>query len=318
MAGLAHRFLVTALLTLIPGFGCGGAFSAKDSKDSGGSSGSGPAAKGCEVDGKTYRDGDSVPSQDGCNTCLCSDGEIGCTAVGCFDGCLHQGMVYQPFEQFSAGDDCNTCRCLEDGSVSCTTVECAVCRDIESDYARALEQAKSCDYHQSKPCSLAIVEGLACGCEAFVNPGNADAIAQLQALQEQHGAAQCGGDVVCGPCLQPLSARCSIMEGHCEPVYEPSSNGAGCKVSGVVYANGTGNIPDPFSCNTCECLDGRLLCTEIGCPVACPPDSVEATQCAQCGPADMCEVVEHACLRVCSDSCESGACIDGVCRLECG
>jgi hypothetical protein len=322
MAGLPHRVLATALLTLIATLGCGRAVRGNDSDDTGGESGgsgsgSDPTSKSCELDGKTYPDGASVPSSDGCNTCFCSDGDIGCTAVACFDGCLHQGMVYQPYEQFPAGDDCNTCQCLENGSVSCTMVECVACPDIGNAYVEALDQAKKCDPHQPNPCSKTIVEGLACGCETFVNPEQAEAIAQLQALQAQYAADQCGAGTVCGACLPPVSARCSIMQGRCEPVYA-TSNGAGCKVSGVVYASGTDNIPDPVSCNTCQCLDGQLLCTEIGCPMPCPPDRVYGTQCAQCGPADGCEVVEHACLPVCSGSCESGVCIEGVCRALCG
>jgi hypothetical protein len=317
MAALAHRVLATGLLTLVFGVGCGGAFSSKHSDDSDGSSGSGPAASGCVLDGETYRDGQSVPSQDGCNTCFCSDGQVACTAVDCFAGCLHQGTVYQPFERVPAGDDCNTCHCLEDGTVSCTMVECSVCQDIQSEYARAIEQATSCDPHQANSCSKVIVEGLLCGCEMYVNPQQAEAIAQLQALQDQHAASECSAGVTCGLCQPPLSARCSIMEGRCEPVYE-AGQGASCKVSGVVYESGTGNIPDPVSCNTCQCFDGQLLCTEIGCPMACPPDRVYGTQCAQCGPADGCEVVEHACLPVCNGSCESGACVQGVCRSVCG
>lgn len=317
MARLAHRVVMTALLALIPALGCGGNSRGNRSGDSGGSSGSGPDTTSCELDGKTYRDGEPVPSPDDCNTCFCSDGDVACTTVDCFEGCLHEGKVYQPFEAFPAGDGCNTCHCLEDGVVSCTMIGCSVCQDIESEYAQALEQAKSCDPHQPNHCSEVLVEGLVCGCEAFVNPERADAIAQVKALQKQYGAGQCGEGVACGACLPPLSARCSIMEGRCEPVYEPG-NGAGCKVSGVVYAGGSENIPDPVSCNTCQCLDGQLVCTEINCPVACPPDRVYATQCAQCGPADACEVVEHACLPVCTGSCESGACIDGVCRLLCG
>jgi hypothetical protein len=313
MARLAHRVLATALLTLSPVFGCGGASSRNTPDDPGGSSGSGPTAKGCEFDDKSYRDGDSVASQDGCNQCFCSDGEVVCTAVDCVDGCLHQGRLYQPFEQFPAGDDCNTCQCLENGQVTCTMVECTVCGDIASEYARALEQAKSCDPHEANPCSQAIVEGLVCSCEAYVNPRQTEAIAQLQALREPYAAAQCSQGATCGECQPPLGARCSLMEGRCEPTYEAS-----CKVSGVVYASGAGNIPDPVSCNTCQCLDGRLLCTEIACPVACPPDHVYGTQCTQCGPTDGCEVVEHTCLPVCDGNCEKGACIEGVCRSLCG
>jgi hypothetical protein len=315
MARPAPHVLATALLTLVSALGCGGASRGNGSDDSGASSGSGPTAKSCEVDGKTYRDGESVASHDGCNTCLCSDGEVACTGVACVDGCLHQGTLYQPFEQFSAGDDCNTCHCLENGQVSCTMVECAVCQDLESEYARAFEQAKSCDPHQPDACSQVIVEGLVCGCETYVNPRQVEAIAQVRALQALHAAGQCSQGGICGECQPPLRARCS-MEGRCEPVYE-AGNGAACKVSGLVYESGAGNIPDPVSCNTCQCLDGQLLCTEIGCAMPCPPDSAYGTQCAQCGPADECEVVEHACLPVCSSSCESGVCIEGLCRSLC-
>jgi hypothetical protein len=314
MAGLTHGVLAAALLALTPVFGCGGASSRNATSDSGGSAGSGPAPKSCEVDGNTYRDGEAVASRDGrCSTCVCSDGELDCTAVDCVDGCLHRGTVYQPFEQFPAGDDCNTCHCLENGQVTCTMVECTVCDDIASEYADALEQAKSCDPHEANPCSRVIVEGLVCSCETYVNPRQTEAIARLQALREPYAAGQCSQGTTCGECQPPLGARCSLMEGRCEPTYEAS-----CKVSGVVYASGAGNIPDPVSCNTCQCLDGQLLCTQVACPMACPPDRVYGTQCAQCGPADECEVVEHACLPTCSGSCESGACIEGACRSLCG
>lgn len=323
MARLAHGALATALLTLIPVVGCGGAFSGKGSDGSGGSGGSGGSsgssatAKGCEVDGKSYRDGESMRTQDGCNTCVCSHGEVACTTIDCADGCLHDGRAYQPFEQFSAGDSCNTCHCLENGRVSCTMVDCSTCKDIASEYERALEEAKACDPHQENPCSQRIVEGLNCGCESYVNPQHAEAIARLQGLRESHAAGQCSQGVLCGQCDAPVSARCSLMAGRCEQVYE-GEPAASCKVLGVVYASGAGNIPDPVSCNTCQCLDGQLLCTELGCATPCPPDSVYAMQCAQCGPADECEVVEHACLPVCNGSCESGACIEGVCRSLCG
>ena len=44
---------------------------------------------------------------------------------------------------------------------------------------------------------------------------------------------------------------------------DPGGEGkAACKVGGVVYAHGKGNIPDPVSCNIGFCLDGvcRNLC----------------------------------------------------------
>jgi hypothetical protein len=96
--------------------------------------------------------------------------------------------------------------------------------------------------------------------------------------------------------------------------------GIGCKVGGVVYPNGASGIKDPFSCNDCTCMEGELACTKIGCPVACPAGSAPGKQCAQCGPVDNCEVVEHACLPTCSaGTCTgAGACVGGVCKNLCG
>jgi Kunitz/Bovine pancreatic trypsin inhibitor domain/von Willebrand factor type C domain len=96
-----------------------------------------------------------------------------------------------------------------------------------------------------------------------------------------------------------------------------------CKVGDVVYPSGASGIPDPHSCNTCTCLDGELGCTKVGCPSECPPNSVPDRGCASCGPTDACEVVEHGCFAVCTDSasCLSsghGQCLAGVCKDVCG
>ena len=42
-----------------------------------------PKSDSCEYDGKTYNEGDSFDATDGCNTCTCSEGQIGCTKIGC-------------------------------------------------------------------------------------------------------------------------------------------------------------------------------------------------------------------------------------------
>ena len=321
MARVAHGLGCTALLVVISALGgCGGTFSGKDPDGSGGSGGAAGSPQHvpntCQGPHGIVQEGDSFPSEDGCNTCSCAGGQIGCTARACLEGCLYQGMVYEPFQQFPAGDGCNTCHCLEDGSVGCTMALCAACQDLERDYPTALDDAKSCDPNAANQCTKLISEGLVCGCEAFVNPENAEAIVTAQALQEKYAAGQCAGDVLCGPCAPAQGGYCT-PEGRCETTRDLGGSVA-CKVGGMVYPSGAGNIPDPVSCNTCQCLDGQLGCTEIGCPKDCPPDSAYGTQCAQCGPADGCEVVEHACLPVCTDVCESGACVDGICRSLCG
>src|SRR5690606_17326984 len=117
-----------------------------------------------------------------------------------------------------------------------------------------------------------------CRCPIFVNPENAEGIAQLQAAQTQYDELACAGDIACGACPEPTSGVCSA-EGICE-TRSSSSGGAACKVGGVVYESGEGGIGDPFSCNTCTCVDGELPCTLIHCPEDCPPNSVNGTQCA--------------------------------------
>ena len=104
---------------------------------------------------------------------------------------------------------------------------------------------------------------------------------------------------------------------------DASGSKASCEVGGQVYASGEGGIDDPFSCNTCACVDGVLACTEIGCPDPCPDGTTSATSCSQCGPTDACEVVRHACLPVCSttqDCADAGLsfCAGGVCKNVCG
>lgn len=230
--------------------------------------------------------------------------------------CLYDGHAYPIGQMFPAEDGCNTCTCEASGLVACTLIGCDRCADATQRYAEAMEEAKTCDPERTGQCSKLVIEGLACGCQTFVNAGKSVAIAEAAAAQEQYLELSCAGNVACGPCLAPMSAYCSPA-GRCEPIYD-SGAGAACKVSGVVYESGTTGISHPVSCNACECSDGQLICTDIDCPSPCPAQEAYGTQCAQCGPADECEIVEHACLPVCEESCDEGACIQNVCKSLCG
>ena len=42
-----------------------------------------PIAKNCEYAGKIYKSGEGFPSDDGCNSCSCVDGEVACTLMAC-------------------------------------------------------------------------------------------------------------------------------------------------------------------------------------------------------------------------------------------
>jgi len=229
--------------------------------------------------------------------------------------CRYGGRTYDRGERFEAADGCNTCVCEADGRTSCTLLACETCDDAQARYSAAIDDAKACDPKQPGQCSERITEGLACGCQTYVNADEPEALAAAQAAQQAYTAMSCGDGIVCGPCQAPASAYCST-EGRCEPLFEDGE--AACQVNGVIYESGASGIQDPVSCNSCECRDGDLLCTEIGCAVPCPPGTTYGTQCAHCGPSDDCVVVEHGCLPACSDSCEQGACIEGVCRRICG
>ncbi len=96
-----------------------------------------------------------------------------------------------------------------------------------------------------------------------------------------------------------------------------------CEVGGVVYPDGTQMVPDPHSCNFCDCVDGVIdACTAAYCPTSCPEGTVPAVDCARCGPTDECEVMRYGCLPECdtADDCESGFCDPqvGACVDVCG
>lgn len=61
-------------------------------------------------------DGDERPADDGCNTCYCGDGQWACTDIGCAPVC-------EDGEEKPSLDGCNECWC-EDGEWGCTKVSC--------------------------------------------------------------------------------------------------------------------------------------------------------------------------------------------------
>jgi hypothetical protein len=289
---------------------CGDSFGSGDG--TGGQAGTGGQGGECDWQGQTRAHGSSFPAGDGCNTCTCLNSRVACTTGVCGEQCSYNGSTYQVGDTFPAGDGCNTCSCDSGGFVGCTLIACDECLTIEGAYAAAFDQARACDPQLAGQCTQRIIGGLVCGCDTFVNPANAGAITTAEAARGQYNQLACAGDVLCGPCASPTSGYCS-PEGLCTDVW-----GVSCKVNGIVYPSGSSNLPDPFSCNTCSCLDGQLSCTDIACPLPCPSGTIPSTQCAQCGPTDGCEVVEHACLPVCTSTCTTGLCLDGACKTVCG
>ncbi|MDC0716029.1 DUF4215 domain-containing protein [Nannocystis bainbridge] len=76
-----------------------------------------PKQIGDETSGNlTCQNGETKPSEDGCNTCTCEGGDWSCTLKACDDGC-------EDGETKPAQDGCNTCTCTE-GGWACTEIAC--------------------------------------------------------------------------------------------------------------------------------------------------------------------------------------------------
>lgn len=77
----------------------------------------------CEYNGNTYTEGQNFPSSDGCNSCFCAGGAVGCTLKACIPTCEYNGKFYIEGDNFPSTDGCNSCFCTE-GIVGCTEKAC--------------------------------------------------------------------------------------------------------------------------------------------------------------------------------------------------
>jgi hypothetical protein len=152
--------------------------------------------------------------------------------------------------------------------------------------------------------------------------GNCYAYLERFAYNSQTGACEMFVYGGCGGNENNFETEAECLQA-CAPGSSDPSTAASCKVGGTVYASGTGNIKDPYSCNTCQCTNGALGCTKMMCPEDCPPNSAPGESCASCGPTDACEVVEIGCLPTCDTSTDCNGtgyfmCFDNVCKNVCG
>lgn len=315
MASLQARLWIAGLGALLSSSACGEAPSYEYGS--------------CFKDGQSYAPGDEVPSGD-CNTCSCGeDGQISCTLIGCvtssgggpatgggpqgsgatgsggWDGhsggaigvggspaaggagggasCEWADEIYAHGEAVPSGD-CNSCGC-DDGAVWCTLIHC----------------------------------GPPLQCQAPFEIGDCDAAIPVYYHNPTTGTCEpatyggCGGNDNRFATFEECQMACGASD----------SRGISCEVNGVTYPDGSTNVPDPTSCNTCSCDDGQITsCTDIACPTACAEGTILSTECAQCGPTDACQSVRTACLPTCVEQANcaesSGVCIDGACRDLCG
>lgn len=100
----------------------------------------------CTYGGVTYQDGDSFPAADGCNTCTCDNGSVGCTEIGCPTPCDGiQTLLCPPGEYCKHdGGTCGLYELLgqcEPMPMACDTVLDPVCGCNGVTYGNACEAA---------------------------------------------------------------------------------------------------------------------------------------------------------------------------------
>jgi hypothetical protein len=230
--------------------------------------------------------------------------------------CDYNGQRFSLGASFVAADGCNTCTCSFTGIIQCTTRPCAACSMIDEAHYKAVEDAKRCDPTRDLlQCTALVDSGLTCGCPSYVNSEAGTALVQLKELQIKWEQAQCRQNVVCGACAEVVGAYCSSA-GRCEDLYGQGLRA--CKVGGVVYPSGTGNIPDPSSCNSCFCGDGELSCTQMFCANTCPPGTAFGAQCSLCTATEGCVLPEYGCFPTCTDKCAdpTQSCVNGLCTAN--
>ncbi|TNE45800.1 MAG: hypothetical protein EP343_25665 [Deltaproteobacteria bacterium] len=235
----------------------------------------------CTYNARTYNDGSTFRSKDGCNTCTCSKGNVSCTEKGCQPKtCKYNGAMYNAGEKFPAGDGCNDCSCQSDGTVVCTLAVCGCHHKGQFhkegatfDAGDGCNQCKcekgvvSCSAAKCPPpkCGsrglMACPSGMYCNqpkhCGATDIPGTCEPIP---------GGCTKNIDWVCGCDNKSYSNSCvasragvSVQyKGQCKP--DPTS----CLYNGKTYSHND-SFPATDGCNKCLCDRGVVLCTQRAC-----------------------------------------------------
>jgi hypothetical protein len=92
----------------------------------------------------------------------------------------------------------------------------ARCETIALRYARALDQALSCDPRAKSRCDTLVPNALLCGCDVYVNSENVRALQELRRARARFAEAGCDGFSECPACTPPVAASCGTS-GLCSP-----------------------------------------------------------------------------------------------------
>lgn len=109
------------------------------------------------------------------------------------------------------------------GATGGTGGSTATCDMLESAYAAALAEAKTCNpVLSSLQCTQVVDTELPCPCTTYVNPANAAAVAKLASLRAEFDQKQCMEGIAC-----PAIACIPPQSGGCEP-NDPGTGGGHC------------------------------------------------------------------------------------------
>ncbi|XP_071943173.1 kielin/chordin-like protein isoform X2 [Antedon mediterranea] len=234
-----------------------------------------PCDEGCEIEGRSYSESETIPRDDPCETCTCEQGSMSCVkqvcrpadcsfpqqdnricCADCLRGCTFDGNNYNNGDSVRRGN-CETCMCME-GELICKNVTCPIidcqnptflpgsccprCDDCEVDgtyYANG-EKIPTSNYCESCYC----ISG-----------------------QRQCSQIDCP-DLACTHPGRVINQCCSV----CGP----------CEYGRRNYDNGAQFTHPDDQCRMCICQDGTVTCQPITCaPVNCQNPVTRDGECCE-------------------------------------
>ncbi|KAM6437201.1 kielin/chordin-like protein [Liasis olivaceus] len=239
-----------------------------------------PVCDGCLWEGREYRSGDAVQSEDPCQHCRCLAGEVSCRRVNCLpapcshpgkrpeqccptcDVCEFEGRLYQDQETVPPAErgPCLHCQCL-DGHVRCQEQLCppAPCPQPLRDPERCCPVCPVCVFE-----NLEFEDGT-----------------EWAPAEDPCSVCTCLlGETVCHalPCPPVACQHPARLLGSCCPRCHQ------CFYHQRLYSHGQ-EFTDPDSpCQSCRCTGGTVHCSPTVCPpVTCPhPEQRPGSCCPTC------------------------------------